>query len=286
MSKFIYLSVLLLQDIVGGGELSDHELCHQIELLGHDVDKIRCKDFKLTNINTDSFYIISNFVSLDPHVLNILQNNCNYIIYEHDHKYIKSRNPALYINYEAPEYEKINLEFYKKAKMVFCQSSFHKNIISTNIDIDNLFNVSGNLWSDDSLEIMRILSKKEKNDCYSILDSRIGHKNTRETVYYCEAKKLPYRLVASPYRLVASPDYQEFLSLLSDNDKFIFLPKTPETLSRVVVEARMMNIKTVTNKRVGASHETWFNLKGEELIDLMYEKKNKITKKVLEIFHD
>ena len=279
MSKFIYLSDLLLQDIVGGGELSDHELCHQIELLGHDVDKIRCKDFKLTNINTDSFYIISNFVSLDPHVLNILQNNCNYIIYEHDHKYIKSRNPALYINYEAPEYEKINLEFYKKAKMVFCQSSFHKNIISTNIDIDNLFNVSGNLWSDDSLEIMRILSKKEKNDCYSILDSRIGHKNTRETVYYCEAKKLPYRLVASP-------DYQEFLSLLSDNDKFIFLPKTPETLSRVVVEARMMNIKTVTNKRVGASHETWFNLKGEELIDLMYEKKNKITKKVLEIFHD
>ena len=279
MSKFIYLSDLLLQDIVGGGELSDHELCHQIELLGHDVDKIRCKDFKLTNINTDSFYIISNFVSLDPHVLNVLQNNCNYIIYEHDHKYIKSRNPALYINYEAPEYEKINLEFYKKAKMVFCQSSFHKNIISTNIDIDNLFNVSGNLWSDDSLEIMRVLSKKEKNDCYSILDSRIGHKNTRETVYYCEAKKLPYRLVASP-------DYQEFLSLLSDNDKFIFLPKTPETLSRVVVEARMMNIKTVTNKRVGASHETWFNLKGEELIDLMYEKKNKITKKVLEIFHD
>ena len=279
MSKFIYLSDLLLQDIVGGGELSDHELCHQIELLGHDVDKIRCKDFKLTNINTDSFYIISNFVSLDSHVLNILQNNCNYIIYEHDHKYIKSRNPALYINYEAPEYEKINLEFYKKAKMVFCQSSFHKNIISTNIDIDNLFNVSGNLWSDDSLEIMRVLSKKEKNDCYSILDSRIGHKNTRETVYYCEAKKLPYRLVASP-------DYQEFLSLLSDNDKFIFLPKTPETLSRVVVEARMMNIKTVTNKRVGASHETWFNLKGEELIDLMYEKKSKITKKVLEIFHD
>ena len=279
MSKFIYLSDLLLQDIVGGGELSDHELCHQIELLGHDVDKIRCKDFKLTNISTDSFYIISNFVSLDPHVLNVLQNNCNYIIYEHDHKYIKSRNPALYINYEAPEYEKINLEFYKKAKMVFCQSSFHKNIISTNIDIDNLFNVSGNLWSDDSLEIMRILSKKEKNDCYSILDSRIGHKNTREAVYYCEAKKLPYRLVASP-------DYQEFLSLLSDNDKFIFLPKTPETLSRVVVEARMMNIKTVTNKRVGASHETWFNLKGEELIDLMYEKKNKITKKVLEIFHD
>lgn len=116
MSKFIYLSDLLLQDIVGGGELSDHELCHQIELLGYDVDKIRCKDFKITNINTDSFYIISNFVSLDPHVLSVLQNNCNYIIYEHDHKYIKSRNPALYINYEAPEYEKLIWSSIKKPK--------------------------------------------------------------------------------------------------------------------------------------------------------------------------
>jgi hypothetical protein len=123
---------------------------------------------------------------------------------------------------------------------------------------------------------MKILSKKTKNNCHSVLNSRISHKNTRETAFYCDQK-------GYKYNLISSDNYQEFLSLLSNNDKFIFLPKTPETLSRVVVEARMMNIEVTTNKRVGASYEPWFNMKGEELIDLMISKRKEIVNKVMEV---
>jgi hypothetical protein len=172
----------------------------------------------------------------------------------------------------------INQEFYKKAKVVFCQSSFHESIIKKNLNLDNLHNVSGNLWSTGSLKTMRILSKKQKKDCFSVMNSLIDHKNTREACFYCEKK-------GYKYELISSGDYQEFLGLLSSNKKFIFLPKTPETLSRVVVEARMMNIKVITNKRVGASYEDWFKLKGEKLIDYMLNKRQETTDKVIEVIN-
>jgi hypothetical protein len=125
---------------------------------------------------------------------------------------------------------------------------------------------------------MRILSKKQKKDCFSVMNSLIDHKNTREACFYCEKK-------GYKYELISSGDYQEFLGLLSSNKKFIFLPKTPETLSRVVVEARMMNIKVITNKRVGASYEDWFKLKGEKLIDYMLNKRQETTDKVIEVIN-
>jgi len=172
----------------------------------------------------------------------------------------------------------INQEFYKKAKAVFCQSSFHESIIKKNLNLDNLHNVSGNLWSLGSLKTMRTLSKKQKKDCFSVMNSLIDHKNTRETCFYCDKK-------GYKYELISSESYQVFLSLLSNNEKFIFLPKTPETLSRVVVEARMMNIKVTTNKRVGASYEDWFKLKGDNLIDYMFNKRQEIADKVVEVIN-
>jgi hypothetical protein len=70
---------------------------------------------------------------------------------------------------------------------------------------------------------------------------------------------------------------------LGENGKFIFLPKTPETLSRIVVEARMMGMSVVTNKLVGATREDWFSLKGEDLIELMVNKRQEIPKTLEEI---
>ena len=208
-------------------------------------------------------------------VKNYITKNCNYIIYEHDHKYLKSRNPALYEEYKAPKDLIINKEFYQRSKLVFCQTSFHESIIRKNLNIKNLYNVSGNLWSTDSLNMIKDLSSKNKKDRYSILNSRIAHKNMRETIFYCETK-------GHDYELISSNNYKNFLSLLSNNNKFIFLPKTPETLSRVVVEAKMMNIKVTTNKRVGATYEPWFEKKGIDLIEIMSSKRKTILDKIME----
>lgn len=276
MTKIYYFSDLLLEDLIGGGELNDHELCKIILRKGYSLHKLRTSEIKQEHLKKDSFYIVSNFIGLKSEYKKFLIENCKYIIYEHDHKYLASRNPAIYKDYKAPKDQVINKSFYEKAKMVFCQSSFHKRIIQKNLEIDNIYNISGNLWSIDSLETMRLLSKRKKIDCYSVMNSMIEHKNTREAAFYCDKKNLQYTLISSK-------NYQEFLSLLSSNSKFLFLPKTPETLSRVVVEAMMMNVKVITNKRVGASYEPWFNKKGEELIDIMLNKREEVVNKILEV---
>jgi hypothetical protein len=103
--------------------------------------------------------------------------------------------------------------------------------------------------------------------------SNIAHKNTYEAVKFCKFKNIPYTLIEST-------SYEEFLFMLSQNNQFAFFPKTPETLSRVVVEARMLGVKTYTNKLVGASYEGWFPLKGIDLIEIMRDKKQQIRREI------
>ena len=279
MNKIYYFSDLLVEDLVGGGELNDYELCDMLLKKGYKLSRLRTREIKQEHLDKNCTYIVSNFVGLRPEYKEYLIKNCKYIIYEHDHKYLASRNPAIYENYQAPENKIINKSFYENAQMIFCQSSFHKSIIQKNLQIENVHNVSGNLWSIDSLETMRLLSKRDKNDCFSILNSMIEHKNTREAAFYCDKKNFKYTLISSK-------NYQEFLNMLSSNSKFLFLPKTPETLSRVVVEAMMMNVKVITNKKVGASYEPWFNKKGEDLVDFMLNKREDILNKVLEVLDE
>ena len=278
MNKIIYVSDYFLSDIIGGGELNDHELCFLLIENGATVNKVRSNLLNLEFLenNKDSFFIISNFVNLSTNLINFISSNLKYMIYEHDHKYLRSRNPAIYKSYLAPKTEIINFDFYKNAASVFCQSSFHKKIIYKNLNIENLHNVSGNLWSEDSINKMRKMNKQQKKDRFSILKSNTKHKNTWETVSYCKNKQYDYDLISSS-------DYGHFLFLLGSNSKFIFLPKTPETLSRVCVEARMMGVTTVVNKNVGASYEPWFKSKGDELIDVIVDKRKQITEKVLEL---
>ena len=45
----------------------------------------------------------------------------------------------------------------------------------------------------------------------------------------------------------------------------------------------MMNISVITNKKIGASYEPWFSLKGEELIDFMLNKRTEILNKIKDV---
>ena len=118
---------------------------------------------------------------------------------------------------------------------------------------------------------------KEKTNKCSIMASQNWHKNTNDAIKYCQAKGLKPDVILSC-------DYEDFLKRLGSNDKFIFLPKTPETLSRIVVEARMMGMTVIANNRIGATKEDWFKLKGEDLIEIMYKKRKEIPTIIMETF--
>lgn len=273
--KLLYISDYFYEEINGGGEANDKEL---LELLSNKfyITKIKSQDTNLEIINNfKDCLIISNFILLKPELINYITYNCKYVIYEHDHKYLKTRNPALYDNYIAPPDTLINQNFYKNAKAVFCQSKLHKNILDKNLNFINSISLSGNLWSLQTLNLIEFLSKNVKENSYAIMNSEIDHKNTLFSINFCKMKNYEYKLINKS-------SHNKFLEQISFHKGLAFFPKTPETLSRIAVEARMLNMSVITNKNLGASYEEWFSLKGSELINVFKNKRFEICSKVEE----
>jgi len=275
--KIVYISDVRYPNYIGGGEINDYELLSLLESKGIIVEKKLSSEITIDFIkkNKNIPFIISNFILLHKRYKKDLQNsNIRYVIYEHDHKYLADRNPAFYSNFLAPKEKIINYDFYKNALAVFCQSSFHVSIVQKNTNLRNIINLGGNVWSDETLNKIEELSKNEKSETCSIMQSMEWHKNTEDAIKYCMYKNYNYSLIPSM-------KYENFLEEISKNKTFVFFPKTPESLSRVVVEAKMMGVKVITNNLVGATSEQWFKKTGVELIQEMRNKKNTIAELVI-----
>ena len=109
--------------------------------------------------------------------------------------------------------------------------------------------------------------------------SQNWHKNTADAIKYCRAKNIDFELILQC-------SYKDFLTKLGKYNKFIFLPKTPETLSRIVVEARMMGMTVIGNQNIGATKEDWFRHKGAPLIKIMKDKRSQIPAAINNIFEE
>jgi len=275
--RIIFVADVFVEDgILGGGELNNDEFINLVGKQNIVVEKMSSAAVTPEYIqnNLDARFLIANFIALTEECKSVLANKARYAIYEHDHKYLVTRNPSGYEDFIAPESHLINIEFYKNALAIYCQSKLHAEIVQKNLKTDNVINLGGNLWSEEVLQVIEKISKKKKDKKYSILDSSIEHKNTSEALRYCRAKNLDYQLIKSN-------NYEIFLNMLGSNETFVFFPKTAETLSRVLVEARMMGCKTITAGNIGALSEEWFELKGQKLIDYMRAQKQKIVEIVM-----
>tara|TARA_R110000787_G_scaffold124232_2_gene235284 strand:- start:391 stop:1248 length:858 start_codon:yes stop_codon:yes gene_type:complete len=278
--RFVFVADFFANQVLGGGEINNEELISILKKSGHEVKSVNSRFVSLNFLEEHKSYnfIIANFVQLSEESKESLLKK-KYIIYEHDHKYLIDRNPALYDNFQAPKGAIVNYDFYKSARAILCQSNFHKSIVEKNLNLENIVSLGGNLWSEESLRLMGEISKGYKKKSCSIMNSNIGHKNTSEAIRFCQAKNLDYELVEDK-------NYHNFLRKLGSNEKFVFFPKTPETLSRVVVEARMMGCSTITNNLIGATKEPWFNLKGSALIEAIRKKRKEIPQRVVEVFSE
>tara|TARA_R110000787_G_scaffold268258_2_gene374715 strand:- start:825 stop:1670 length:846 start_codon:yes stop_codon:yes gene_type:complete len=260
------LKVALLQDffeyeIIGGAEKNDSVLLNYLLSKNRSVDCIHTYKVKEV-IDEYDFFVISNFVRLPEEVKQRLVEKGNYIIYEHDHKYVANRNPGAFKDFTAPQNMIINREFYNSAKKVFVLSKICKEVIENNLQINNVHNISCSLWSEEDLGIIKEINKTTgKSTEYAVLQSGNIIKGTKQAMDYCTANNI----VPS---LIHSTDYVEFLTKLSLSEKFIFFPQVLETFSRVCVEAKMLNCKVITTpKLIGFFSEDFSSLYGDELND-------------------
>ena len=107
------------------------------------------------------------------------------------------------------------------------------------------------------------------------MDSKIWNKNTVGGIEFCDTKNIKYELISDQ-------NYHEFLKKIAANNKFLFLPRSPETLSRVCVEAKMLGCSLIVNNLIGAKYEEWFKKDSGDLIEYMQGIKDKIINKIEE----
>jgi len=278
IKNIVFIADFFANEIAGGGELNNQELVNLLRLVGIKVIEIKCEFVtqEFLSEHKESGFIVSNFIALNEEKKTYLQKNCNYLIYEHDHKYLITRDPSIYPEYTASPDQIINFDFYKNAKGVICQSKMHASVVKKNLNLENIHSVGGNLWTSDVLETLRKFSEKEKQEKYSIWDSGNPIKNTTTARAYCKHNGFETDLVGFL-------PYKKFLDKITNNKYFVFFPKTLETLCRVVVECRMAGMTVITNKKIGALSEDWFKLKGPPLIDIMIKKRQEIPSLVIQL---
>ncbi len=265
MKKNIYFVADLFEsDLAGGAEIVNEHLIHLLANKGYIVEKTYSRVLTCTMVKAmrEVPIIIGSFVSMREDVKRELATgDYNYIIYEHDHKYLPSRNPGEYKDYIVPSNIIVNRGLYENADLVLCQSTHHQEIINKNLNLSNTFNLGSSLWSLDELnELSKLDISKNKKAAIVASDNPV--KNQAACEKYCKSKNIPYEIIQADNSL-------HLAKKLAEYEYLVFFPTVPESLCRVAVEAKMVGCKVITNKMLGASSEPWFRGSSHEIIEEM-----------------
>lgn len=271
--KYTFISDEFCEDgFSGGGETCNEELINCLLKNGHSVEKVYsffCSPDFISNSDSDIF-IIGNFGGLPFESKDFLKNK-KYIIYEHDHKFLKSRDPSVYENFIAPKSEIINYNFYKNSYKIVAQSSTHKKVIELNLELGNV-EASINFWSEEALVNLESFQDVDKKYDACFMDHLYEQKNAKGAKDFC--LKNNYNYISINH----NTEHKKFCEILASSRNFVFFPKVFETLSRVCIEANCLNTDIIGNQNIAYLLESWSSLRGLELINFLRDSKEKTVK--------
>ena len=277
MTKIVFISDYFIDEILGGAEKCNAALIKQLEK-EHTVEQHKSASVTLEFLkeNSSSFFIIANFFQLPEELKDFLAKNLDYIIYEHDHKYVSTNNPVRFRGLLAPTNCLINRDFYESARNVICQSRFHAKILYQNLLIPNIINAAANFWDEADLEILSDLINTPKDIKYGAFETANKNKGMPAAIKYCNDNQLELTLI--PHL-----QYGEFIRTLSRVENLVFFPQWVESYSRVAIEAKILGCKLITNKLLGVASEPYFKLNGTELLQQLRKNNATLIKKINKI---
>lgn len=265
MKKIIFISDFFENEYLGGAEKNDGTLIFYLQKKGFSIDKVKTSEIDLNFLQTHkkNFFIISNFMFLKTCYKAFLSKECKYLIYEHDYKFVKNRNPLLYKEYLIKKSDFCNVNFLKSAKKIVCLSNLHKQIHTLNLpNLNNIATINCSLFDDKTLDYLYDLHKNRTNlkEEVAIIKSSNPIKKTNESIDLAKRKNLNYSLFSDS-------DYHTFLKKMSTYKKIIILSGHPEPTPRTAVEAKILGLKIIANKKnIGVANEYWWKYEGEELV--------------------
>lgn len=278
MKDIIVLADAFKHQFTGGAELHDDVVIQYFKSNNRLYEKRNCHllDDDYIRRNIDKKWFISNFTGLKVSHMAMIAKHCKYFIYEHDYKFIDVRNPIFFKDFIVPEVHKVNLNFYSLAQKVICLSAMQREIFERNLNLNNIENFQCSMWSDEEMKIIESLMGNEKKQRFAVIDSNNKIKKTYESVMFCKKNNIKYDLIKSE-------NYIEFLKILSKYSGLVFMTGHPEPTPRVAIEAKMLNMKFISQKNlIGVAKEDYFHLTGKEMIDHVRSMRDENLKKVIE----
>ena len=278
MKKIIFIADFFANETTGGAELHDDVLINYFIQQGIFHEKINSHNVnkQYVEANRDKVWIFGNFTNLSFDIIPLISKNIDYLIYEHDYKFLDVRNPILFTDFVAPKRHLINLNFYKMAKKVICISKMHYEIFQKNLGFENIVHTSCSMWSNKDLSLFEDLLGTEKNDSYAIIDSNNPIKKRSDSILFCEKNSLKYVLIKSN-------SYHEFIKTLSKFKGLVFMTGHPEPTPRVAIECKMLGLKFISQKKlISVAHEDYFHLEQKEMIEKVREMRDENCNKILE----
>ena len=260
LKKVIFIADFFKEQITGGAEINDDTLIQWLkseDLLHEKINSQFVTPDYITD-NLDKVFVISNFTKIPPESFSYFALG-EYVVYEHDYKFVSSRNPVKYVDFKVPENEIINYNFYKNAKAVVCLSKMHREIFEKNIDLKNLFNINCSLYDDKKIDLLLSLSTHKKTKKYAIIKTNNPTKRMPDTIEWCKKQGLEYDLISHK-------DNNEFLKILSQYENLVFMTAHPEPTPRIAVESKLMGVNLIASKQlIGVAHEYWWNWRPEKI---------------------
>jgi hypothetical protein len=269
--RIVFVSDFFVDLISRGAELANDALLHYLDN-EYKIERVRSEN--LLAIDTDKFYIISNFVMLPEKTKEKLIEHKNYLIYEHDHKYVITRNPFSVYDTKrgtildnppgiVPKDSLINVSFYESAKVVMCQTKWHQDQLEKNLTV-TADNIGGSLYKPETINLINsIAASTKKISVCAIFNEINNYKNHQEAMDFCKNNNIPFKLIP---RLTTQ---KQFLHTLGRFNSFAFFPKIPETCSRLLIEARLLNCLVYTNSNSGIVNESYWTMDNESFKDYL-----------------
>ena len=272
----IFISDLFINDIpFGGGEICNRELV-KILKTKYKVLEVQSQKIDQTFLNhhKDYFYILGSFYEIPEESLKRIKD-LNYIIYEHDHKYLINRNPAAFIDFVSPPENIKYQDLYINAQLVICQSKLHQDIMKKNLpNLNNIYNAGCSLWGS-QLSDFEVVYKKSKQNLKQKKAAiiRAAHPNKGQDISegYCLSNNMDYDIISAQNPL-------DLYAKLCTYESLVFFPRTPETFSRIFLEAKLAGCKVITNNLIGALGENYnWSSRGDILSQLQISVKNLLS---------
>tara|TARA_R110002126_G_scaffold106301_1_gene241187 strand:+ start:124 stop:1716 length:1593 start_codon:yes stop_codon:yes gene_type:complete len=272
--KVLFLADFFSDQNSGGGESNDKNLIQYLASEGIPVTKQNTQDAKTSEIKLYDKIIVGNFVFLSEEYKDALTSAGNYIIYEHDHKYVATRDPSKFPKFKIPPSQIVNKRFYESAEHVVVLSKICEKILKQSIPICNVYNIGCSLWSHARLNFIESLIDPERKpkDKFMIIDSPNPVKGTAAAIKYCNHQNISYDLIKPC-------GAEEILEKISSYKGLVFLPQVLETFSRIAMETKMLGGKLITKKGLLglASEEDLFEMSGAPALNEI-RKRNKAAR--------